>query len=687
MAELTYPGVYIEEVPSAPAPIQGVSPSTLAVVGFTEAGPVDKPVLVTSIADFQAKFGGFISNGLAPLMLLAFFRNGGSRAAVVRVVGAGALPSSGALNQQVAPETIGAGDGIATVLSATISAAPVLPGSLVINYVSTTPQVITDNGAGALTGAGTGTIDYDTGDISITFSGAPDDMTNITATVREELWPAEIKWPGVAGDKYRVTLAGTPGFEVDDEATFSRWTLRVLRDVGGAFEVVETFDALDFDTPASPNFVTRKVNDPIRGSQIVTVQDIGKLGVPSELSGSALTGEVVGAGDGTETGFADTLAGGSASPTTVVLTFTAAAVTRTVTDDGNGNLIGDVNPAGANTIDYATGAFDVILSVAPTNATNVTAAYYTRPAALSTAIMGGGSDGAAVTSTEVVAGALEPLDRGLFALNQSDELFSVIIPDFAGNELVDGVLVDYCEARKDRFAILTTPLGVAPQVAINYKRFSLARNSSFYGIYYPWIVVADPVTNNAITVPPLGHVAGVFARTDNNKNVGKAPAGIEDGGLRYVVALERSLTRGDVGLLNPQRVNALVDWPQLGQPAVWGARTGQTGGDFGYVQTRRLFMFVEKSVFEATHRYVFENNGTETWAKIKLQLNGFLLRLFGLGYFAGDTAEEAFFIVVDESNNPPEAVDAGILTVDVGIASNKPAEFLVFRFAQIAQAS
>jgi uncharacterized protein len=788
MAELSYPGVYIQEIPSAPAPIQGVSTSTLALVGFTEEGPINEPTFVTSMTEFKSIFGDFTQASLIPTTLYAFFKNGGQRAMIVRVVGSGAAEAVAYISEPVSSEATGfTGDGSDTTATISANLLPVQPGTLSILYQyginvaaenlgtgdgattsfsgtlantsltaeaivftwtsgaapatrtiaanTTTPgagdgtsatinrntgawtlnttgdipdnataitvqykyrsavQYVTDNGAGALATGGTGTIDYTTGAIEVTFTNAPYSAGAVSMSYSQVLWEVQMQWPGDTGNNFRISLEGTPGFENDAEATFTRWTFRVSKlNADGDYEVKETFEALDFDTATDADFFPTAINDSNKGSALVTVVDVGNTGVPTSLSGNEVVSENLGSGNGSLSEFAFTLDEASCHPTTLTITGDKTGpVTMTVTDDGNGNLIGDVAVIGDNTINYDTGVIAITFEAAVINAGPIVASYFSKATydqdSPWTDDMTGGLDGSAVTNSQVTAPALEPDNEGLYALNKTDELLNVCIPDFAGNEVVDGALVDYCEARKDRFAILTTPEGLTPQEAINYKKFDLQKNTSYYALYYPWLSVLDPVTEKAVNIPPVGHVAGVYARTDTQKNVGKAPAGIEDGGLRFILGLERSLTAAEVGLLNPQRVNAIVDWQQLGQIAVWGARTGQTGGEFGYIQARRLFMFLEKSIFNATHIYVFENNGSALWARIRLQLNGFLLRLFGQGYFAGNTPEQAFFVLVDASNNPPESVDAGILNIDIGVAPNKPAEFLVFRFSQILQTS
>ena len=782
MPDLTYPGVYIQEKPGAPSPISGVATSTLGLLGFTKKGPVNEPYLVTGFKDFERVFGGFISESLVPTTLHAFFKNGGSLARVVRVVGAGAEAAvayisdpvaneasgsngddatltfswtaasapvepgtwthSHKVDNAVAAEVLGAGDGTAGPYADTLASLPVKPGSVVVTD-ALVQETFTDNGDGTLTGnaggsgtidyltgalsvtynavlagatvrqaaydqtvdytdgvddgagalSGTniasGTIDYDTGEVSITYTVAPTDVyapTGSTSATQSlvfsysgVLWQLDIQWPGVAGDSFRIVLFGSNGYEADATATYTRWSINVeeLND-DGDWVVVEQFAEMDFTDSTDADFFPLVVNDENSGSSLITVVDVGNTGVPSSLSGDPVTAEVIGTGNASDTQFTGTLAEASCAETTLSITVDALEVT----DDGEGNLIGDVDPTGVNTIDYDTGAFNVTFS-SPPSATNILASYYTQPAASQTEQFSGGSDGAAVTSSETISASLEADNEGLYAFNKTDDLLLLVIPDFAGDEIVDGALVDYCVQRMDRFAILATPEGMTYQQAINYKKRTLNKNNvSYAAIYHPWVTILDPVTEKALNIPPVGHVAGVYARTDNQKNVGKAPAGASDGSLRFALGLEAEYTQAQVGQLNINRVNALVNWPQVGSLAVWGARTLEVGGEFGYIQARRLFMFLEKSIYNATHIYVFENNGSALWARIRLQLTAFLFRLYSNGYFAGDSPEEAFFVIVDRTNNPQESVDAGILNVDIGVAPNKPAEFIVFTFQQ-----
>ena len=189
------------------------------------------------------------------------------------------------------------------------------------------------------------------------------------------------------------------------------------------------------------------------------------------------------------------------------------------------------------------------------------------------------------------------------------------------------------------------------------------------------------MTENEINFPAVAHMAGIYARTDSTRNVSKAPAGTVDGRLSFCTGLEVDLTPQQAGFVNQACVNNLVSWPYTGLVA-WGARTLESNGDFPYIQMRRLFMFVEKSVFNSTQGFVFESNTASLRAAIKLQIEAFLLSLHRSGHFAGNSPAQSFFVVCDSSNNPQTAIDQGQLVVDVGIAPTKPAEFVIFRFQQ-----
>ena len=204
-------------------------------------------------------------------------------------------------------------------------------------------------------------------------------------------------------------------------------------------------------------------------------------------------------------------------------------------------------------------------------------------------------------------------------------------------------------------------------------------------MYWPWIDVTDPLNSQkTLTIPPHAHIAGVYARTDKNKNVGKAPGGTVDGALQFLSGLESNPDKGERDTVYPVRVNPLINTTQTGL-AVWGVRTMSPTSDvLKYVNAVRLFQFVEKSVFNSTFGFVFESITPGLYTRIKTTIDGFLNNLFQSGYLAGSTPLQAYFVVCDHTNNPPEVVNQGQVIVDIGIAPNKPAEFIIFRFSPIS---
>ncbi|GIJ43224.1 tail protein [Virgisporangium aliadipatigenens] len=246
-------------------------------------------------------------------------------------------------------------------------------------------------------------------------------------------------------------------------------------------------------------------------------------------------------------------------------------------------------------------------------------------------------------------------------------------------------LVDWAEQTRTAMAILDTPPGLNAQRALEW-RSRLARDSAFGALYYPNVVVTNPLSrpgsgngDQYLTIPPVGHVAGVWARTDAARGVWKAPA---NEAVRGIVRLENEVTDGEQGLLNPEGVNCIRSFGSYGTK-IWGARTlAKTDPSWRYINVRRLFNFVEESVRRGTQWAVFEPNDRDLWERVKRTLNSFLRGLWMQGALVGTTAEQAFFVVCDESNNPSSSIDEGKLIVEVGIAPVKPAEFIIFRVSQ-----
>lgn len=583
---------------------------------------------------------------------------------------------------------VGAINSVNVLYTGTISKAPIVPGSVTIAYTSTTAKVITDDGAGALTGhvdgSGTNTIDYETGAFSFKASAAPDDATSILVSWTQIFGTPEMVSKGVYGNKAKLRLKGDDNFFDYSTSAWTRFTAQVIQqDVDtGADVIQETFEELSLTDSDDAGWIPDVIND---GSDLIQLPDWAG-GIPKALSPQSVLAETVGTGNGTTKRFTHTMAALTVAKKSVTITALKESDSSlmTITDDGLGHLIGDVDGSGTNTINYTTGAIDVTFTAAVKNGNAAAADYHQMPAATSaTYTFTGGSDGvAAVSRNEVSSPTLQATKRGMYALDKVDEIMSLIIPDFAGDVTVAGDQLDYAELRRDIFVLLCPPVGSSAQEAIDWFRIKLGRYSDFAALYWPWILVADPLRNNRPTaVPPLGHAAGVFAKTDRDRNVGKSPGGTSDGALSYLFGLEHSPDKGERDLVYQAKINPLIDSVQTGK-CVWGVRTISNKSAWRYINARRLFQFIEKSIYNATHWIVFENNGPGLWVRIKLQIESFLSARFDDSYFAGATPAEAFFVICDNTNNSKASIEEGVVIVDVGISPNKPAEFCRFRFQQ-----
>lgn len=283
---------------------------------------------------------------------------------------------------------------------------------------------------------------------------------------------------------------------------------------------------------------------------------------------------------------------------------------------------------------------------------------------------------------------------GIGGLAIADDVTMVAVPDLiTAARRADGTvdldmwkavqiaMIDHCEGQANRMAILDPPPGLGAQQMRDWRKDVAGYDSMFAAMYYPWIKVANPAATNGdriIAVPPCGHMAGVWARTDESRGVWKAPANEV---VRGALNVELPLTKAEQGLLNPIGVNCIRSFGVRGI-RVWGARTMSSNPSWQYLNVRRLFNMVETTIMDGTQWVVFEPNDLALWQRVKRTLNAYLRTLWREGALFGATPAEAFFVKCDAENNPPESIDAGRLIVEVGIAPVKPAEFVIFRISQ-----
>ncbi len=272
---------------------------------------------------------------------------------------------------------------------------------------------------------------------------------------------------------------------------------------------------------------------------------------------------------------------------------------------------------------------------------------------------------------------------GLKGIEAIDEVTMIAVPDIfaagADDTLVKTVQEEtcaQCELLCDRMAILDPPSGLNFQEMQDWRSASLS-DEQFATLYYPWIKIYDPDSNKPLLVPPSGHMAGIWSRTDNQRGVWKAPANEEVIGA---LALERQVTEDEQGALNDVGVNVIRSFPGRGI-RVWGARTLQAE-DWKYINVRRLFNYIEESIKHGTAWVVFEPNDQDLWQRIIRTVSSFLLGLWRDGALFGAKPELAFYVKCDAETNPPDVIDAGQVVIEIGIAPVKPAEFVVFKIQQ-----
>ncbi|RQW81320.1 MAG: phage tail sheath family protein [Methanothrix sp.] len=299
-----------------------------------------------------------------------------------------------------------------------------------------------------------------------------------------------------------------------------------------------------------------------------------------------------------------------------------------------------------------------------------------RPVNIANTKMIDGSD-AAVTAEDYKGRVDEKTGKlsGLMAFSKISEISLICAPDENKFKLSD-LLKEHCEKHKDRFAILQ-----AGELKKNITELSPPVRSKYAAYYYPWIKVLDPVTNMPKYVPPCGHLAGVYSRTDVERGVHKAPANTPVSGA---LDLQFSIVDAEQEILNPRGVNCIRSFPGKGI-LVWGARTTSLDSSWKYINVSRLFIFVEKSIKEGIRWAVFEPNNEKLWSRVKQTVDQFLTAVWRTGALMGTTADQAFFVRCDRTTMTQDDIDSGRLVVLVGIAPTKPAEFVILRIAQVAK--
>lgn len=277
----------------------------------------------------------------------------------------------------------------------------------------------------------------------------------------------------------------------------------------------------------------------------------------------------------------------------------------------------------------------------------------------------------------------EPRDRsGIFALNNIQDISLVAVPGQT-RVAVQQALIDHCEAARYRFAVLDAYGPDNDSLAeVQFQRQQL--DSKYAAIYHPWLTIPEPMPANLsnirqTAIPNSGHVLGIYARTDNERGVHKAPANTV---VRGITGLARSLNKSEHDILNPspRNINVIRDFREDNRGLrVWGARVITSDSDYKYVNVRRLLNFIESSVEGGLQWAVFEPNQEQLWARVRRSITNFLNVVWRNGALEGERPEQAFFVKCDRTTMTQTDIDNGRLICVVGVAPVKPAEFVIVR--------
>ncbi|MGH8581318.1 MAG: phage tail sheath family protein [Gammaproteobacteria bacterium] len=654
MVQVTYPGVYIQEIPSGVRTITGVATSIAAFVDSFPRGLLNEAVQCLSYADFEREFGGINVNSPASYGIKQFFQNGGSECWVVRVATIGdPTPTN---NAEASSFVI---DDIAGTDCFRIRAGRRIRGEIALNPGLWGDNLHID-------------IDYETSE--------PDDSFNLVIS--------EI-----------LTLNGRRS--VTRTETFRNLVL-VDGDPNNALAVVnETSRLIQLDRDGMGNTpvpAIRPAPNGTFGGALTAAIVAGNLNFTVQVSGVAVTRAVTLTvpANATYIALRPLLEAAIRNADLTTNLPAADAAERALITGATVRLVGG-GPSGAP-LHYLVLAGRGGSTFDPAAKLTFVGSSFLELDSSATVVpteqqyrLTDGQDGTVPVGAPALTGSLAA-KTGLYALEDVD-LFNILCIPRAAELDATNMQAVYEEANtyvtgRRAFLLVDIPEATATLEAMQTW---LAQNDSLRSknaaVYFPRTFVPDPANGNRLTsIAASGTIAGLYARTDATRGVWKAPAGT-DATLQNVQSLAYLLTDLQNGALNPLGVNCLRTFPVYSH-ICWGARTldgaDQLASEWKYVPIVRLALFIEESLFRGTKWVVFEPNDEPLWAQIRLNVGVFMNGLFRQGAFQGQTPKEAYFVKCDKETTTQADRNLGIVNIAVGFAPLKPAEFVVITIQQIA---
>ncbi len=800
----TYPGVYIQEIPSGVRTITSVATSIAALFGRTTKGPINKAVRILSWSDYERKFGEPFAKSDLANSVKQFFNNGGTDCYVIRLA-KDADPASVTLKSLGDDEVLDIAAKAVGLWGNTVR--------LEVNYNTPNPdetfnlRVIHEEGGSIVRTELFPNLSMN----SKSARYAPSFVTQSSELVKVEL-SSTLGNPSIAASPYNTsTFAGfcSARRPLTGNAAAVKATLDGLIAAGQSkFQISvndSTYVTVDLaDAPAIPSASYAAIADNIRDKilaalvslspvpsvtcSFVNIANVGRMlqivgndlvasnNVSVRVRRASSSDVAVGLMLGVDQGGIEPVRwsnfrpaptasilvlgnaaspGGGMSTVNDITALLQTAITQITMDTVTVNFTGDYsletatgerwvkNAAGQSTVtddndgvreklkimakaindeaslDYKAEVWGYHLALTTTKGTlnaepsvstgnaafdgaSPTTGFITNVRQYTLGIGGSGSfsingsdgtDGDEPGYAEYIGS--ESQQTGFHALDPVDLFNLMILPE---DEEVDettmlklwGPASNYC-ARNRAFLMVDAPkswtgLDGRPEVVgdtskINDLRVSIVKD--YAAVFYPRLQYSDQGITKIIA--PAGAIAGLMARTDANRGVWKAPAGIE-AGIRNVLGVDVRLTDAENGVLNKKGVNCIRVFPN--GVVNWGSRTLDGDDDFGsewkYIPVRRLALMIEESLFRGTSWVVFEPNDEPLWAKIRLNVGAYMMSLFRQGAFQGTSPKEAFFVKCDKETTTQDDINKGIVNIRVGFAPLKPAEFVIITIQQMA---
>lgn len=279
----------------------------------------------------------------------------------------------------------------------------------------------------------------------------------------------------------------------------------------------------------------------------------------------------------------------------------------------------------------------------------------------------------------------KPLKSGLKAFEDIEDISIVAAPgssfDYNNNKYKNDVvtilghLINHCEKMRYRIAVLDSS---NKQLLSDVRKYRGQLDSKHAALYYPWVIILDPLTGEKLNLPPSGFVAGIYARNDVEYGVHKAPANEV---VKLAIGFDVMLNKSQQDVLNPEAINCFRFFEGRGY-RLWGARIITSDPEWKYVNLRRYFAYLERSIDKGTQWIVFENNSEKLWANVKSTVEDFLFNEWKSGHLMGESVKEAYFVKCDRSTMTQNDIDNGRMICLIGVAPVRPAEFVIFRIGQ-----